>query len=60
MKSKYRTFIRKKALEIIELEQEIRLGKDVQKNQQKIQFIMSTLQPEDVFLIDEYIMRNIK
>ena len=47
MKSKYRTFIRKKALEIIELEQ-------------KIQFIMSTLQPEDVFLIDEYIMRNIK
>ena len=58
MKNKHRTFIRKKALQIVELEKEILVGKNVQENQQKIQYIMSTLSIEDIFLLDDYISRN--
>ena len=58
MKNKHRTYIRKKALQIIELEQQIRLGKNVQSNQQKIQGIMSTLSMEDILFIDDYIRRS--
>ena len=58
MKNKHRIFIRKKALQIVELEQEILLGKNVQENKQKIQYIMSTLSIEDMFLLDDYISRN--
>ena len=58
MKNKHRTHIRKKALQIVELEQQIRLGKDVQSNQQKIQGIMSTLSMEDILFIDDYIRRS--
>lgn len=58
MKNKHRTYIRKKALQIVELEQQIRLGKNVQSNQQKIQGIMSTLSMEDILFIDDYIRRS--
>ena len=58
MKNKHRTYIRKKALQIVELEQQIRLGKNIQSNQQKIQGIMSTLSMEDILFIDDYIRRS--
>lgn len=58
MNNKHRSYIRRKALEIIELEQEINLGNNVQENQKKIQYIMSALPMNDIMLIDDYIIRS--
>ena len=40
---------------IFKLEQEAQLGKDVQENLEKIEVIVSSLNFEDMILLDEYI-----
>lgn len=54
-KQKHKDFIKRKAEKIIELEKQIRLGKDIKSAEQEIQIIMSSLNLEDMFEIDEYI-----
>lgn len=50
--------IKRHALEIVEAEKEIRLGKNVQSNQSKIIKIMSKLSIEDSLRLDIYISEN--
>lgn len=50
--------IKKIAQQILELEQNIRQGKNVQSAKQKIENIMSTLSFEEALELDEYIMIN--
>ncbi len=58
MKDKQNERLRTLAKKIVELESEIRLGKNVQEYQQKIENIISTLSIEDVVYIDDYIFRK--
>ena len=46
------------ATNIMLCEKEIRQGKNVKENENKIREYMSTLSMEDVLKIDEYIMKN--
>lgn len=46
------------AKQIVELEKECQLGKNVQENMAKIENIMSTLSLLDILEIDEYIMKK--
>ena len=46
------------ATNIMLREKEIRQGKNVKENENKIREYMSTLSMEDVLKIDEYIMKN--
>ena len=46
------------AKQIVELEKEGQLGKNVKENQAKIENIMSTLSLLDLLEIDEYIMKK--
>lgn len=46
------------AKQIVELEKECQLGKNVQENMAKIENIMSTLSLLDLLEIDEYIARK--
>lgn len=55
MENKQNDYIKKLALEIVDLENKIQLGKNIQENQQKIENIMCTLSLEDMLLIDDYI-----
>jgi len=48
--------IKNLALQIVEAEKEMSLGKCVQENEQKIQNIILTLSLEDMLIIDEYII----
>lgn len=50
--------IKRYALEIVEAEKEIQLGKNVQSNQSKIIKIMSKLSIEDSLRLDIYISEN--
>lgn len=51
--------LRRIAKEIIFLEKELRLGKNVKENQDKIENIMSALSFEEVLYLDAYIQENI-
>lgn len=51
-------FLARKAKKIVDLENEVRMGKDVKSAQHEIENIMSTLSIEDLLEIDEYIVRN--
>ena len=44
--------------EIVELEKNIELGKDVQSSQQKIENIILSLSFEDVLKLDDYIFKK--
>ena len=46
------------ATNIMLCEKEIRQGKNVKENKNKIREYMSTLSIEDILKIDEYIMKN--
>ena len=46
------------ATNIMLCEKEIRQGKNVKENENKIKEYMSTLSMEDVLKVDEYIMKN--
>lgn len=46
------------ATNIMLCEKEIRQGKNVKENENKIRKYMSTLSMEDVLKMDEYIMKN--
>ena len=46
------------AQKIAKAETEIRLGRDVQENQQKIENIVSSLSFEDMIAVDNYIYRK--
>ena len=46
------------ATNIMLCEKEIRQGKNVKENENKIREYMSTLSMEDILKIDEYIMKN--
>lgn len=46
------------ATNIMLCEKEIRQGKDVKENENKIRKYMSALSIEDVLKMDEYIMKN--
>ena len=46
------------ATNIMLCEKEIRQGKNVKENENKIREYMSTLSMEDVLKMDEYIMKN--
>ena len=46
------------ATNIMLCENEIRQGKNVKENENKIKEYMSTLSMEDVLKMDEYIMKN--
>ena len=46
------------ATNIMLCEKEIRQGKNVKENENKIKKYMSTLSMEDVLKMDEYIMKN--
>lgn len=48
----------RKAKQIVELEKECQLGKNVKENIAKIENIMSTLSIIDMMEIDEYIMKK--
>ena len=58
MKDKRNIRIKKLAQQIVELEKEMQLGKNVQENSDKIENIMCSLSFEDIFLIDEYIIKK--
>ena len=51
--------IKKIAEQIVELEKNIELGKDVQSSQQKIENIILSLSFEDVLKLDDYIFKKI-
>lgn len=55
MKNKVDKHIKILAQKIVEAEKEILLGKNVQKNQQKIENIVSSLSFEDMMIMDEFI-----
>lgn len=59
-KQKYKEFIKRKAKKIIELENQIQLGKDVQNAENEIQNIMCSLSIEDMLEIDDYIITKKK
>lgn len=44
--------------QIVALEKEMRLGKNVKENQDKIENIMSTLSIEEMLQIDDYIIKK--
>ena len=46
------------ATNIMLCEKEIRQGKNIKENENKIKEYMSTLSMEDVLKMDEYIMKN--
>ena len=46
------------ATNIMLCEKEIRQGKNVKENENKIKEYMSTLSMEDILKMDEYIMKN--
>jgi hypothetical protein len=50
--------IKKIAEQIVELEKNIELGKDVQSSQQKIENIILSLSFEDVLKLDDYIFKK--
>lgn len=50
--------IKKIAKQILELENEMQLGKSVQENMQKIEEIVSSLSLGEMILLDEYIQKN--
>lgn len=52
--------LKKIAQRIINLEEQIRLGKDVKSAQNKIQEIMSALSTEEMLIIDDYIIGSRK
>lgn len=52
--------LKKIAQRIINLEEQIRLGKDVKSAQNKIQEIMSALSTEEMLMIDDYIIGSRK
>lgn len=58
MKDKRNKHIKILAQKIADLESEIRLGKDVQENQKKIENIVSSLSFEDMIRIDDYIFKK--
>ena len=58
MKDKRNKHIKILAQKIVDLESEIRLGKDVQENQKKIENIVSSLSFEDMIRIDDYIFKK--
>lgn len=53
-----KNFIARKAKQIAEIEKEMRLDKNVEIAQKKIEEIMCTLPLEDMLEIDEYIIKN--
>lgn len=58
MKNKSDKSIKVLAEKIVKLEKEIRLGKNVQENQQEIENIMASLPLESIVLIDDFIFTN--
>ena len=58
MKDKQSEYIKILAQKIAKAEQEIRLGKNVQENQQKIEDIVSSISFDDMMAIDDYIYRE--
>ena len=58
MKDKQNKDIKILAQKIVKAEQEIRLGKNVQENQQKIEDIVSSISVDDMMAIDDYIYRK--
>lgn len=58
MKDKQNKKIRILAKKITDLENEMRLGKNIKENESKIYNIMSSLSLEDMLLLDEYIRRK--
>lgn len=52
--------LKKIAQRIINLEEQMRLGKDVKSAQNKIQEIMSALSTEEMLIIDDYIIGSRK
>ena len=52
--------LKKIAQHIINLEEQMRLGKDVKSAQNKIQEIMSALSTEEMLMIDDYIIGSRK
>ena len=58
MKDKQNQRIKILAQKIVKAEINMRLGKDVQENQQKIEDIASTLSFEDMMAIEDYIYRK--
>lgn len=52
--------LKKIAQRIINLEEQMRLGKDVKSAQNKIQEIMSALSTEEMLMIDDYIIGSRK
>ena len=53
-----KNFIARKAKQIAEIEKEMRLDKNVEIVQKKIEEIMCTLSLEDMLEIDEYIINH--
>lgn len=58
MKDERNKRIKRIAQKIVNLEEELQLGKNVKENQQKIEDIMSSLSVEDMLQIDEYITKK--
>lgn len=58
MKDERNKYIKLVAQKIVKAEKELRLGENVQENQQKIEKIVSSLSFEDVLLLDDYIQRK--
>ncbi|MCC8068677.1 MAG: hypothetical protein LIO71_02800 [Ruminococcus sp.] len=58
MKDKRNNRIKFLSEKIVALEKEMRLGKNVQENQDKIENIMSTLSIEEMLQIDDYITKK--
>lgn len=58
MKNKQSEDIKILAQKIVKAEQEIRLGKNIQENQQKIEDIVSFISFDDMMAIDDYIYRE--
>ena len=58
MKDERNKRIKRIAQKIVNLEEELQLGKKVKENQQKIEDIMSSLSVEDMLQIDEYITKK--
>lgn len=56
MKNKRNKKIQSLAQSIIDLEQNILLGKDIQESKKKIENIVTSLSFEDMLLVDNYIM----
>lgn len=52
-------FLKDTAHKIAELEKEMQLGKNVKKNEHKIENIMCSLSLEELLLIDDYILESL-